>query len=320
MDNVQQLKLDANEQGLVNEVVENLGINGRGGIEVIGYINGQEFDYERIERQFYDPNEPAEVYTNSFDDTQSLLDVVSGGIFGGQFPGFSSASLNSDHPYPEQTEMVGLIKTPISITSEEAKLTYRDVAIIEPGEEDTEFGDFEFWDFVVVEGSKDGRDWIPLAPGYDARFDSTWLNAYENELSGDESMYVNHTINLTETFEVGDIILVRFRLSSDPNAVGWGWSVDNVQFQDVVLGLPKQLSNFQLEVFPNPIQGTSTIMTNLKNPTRMSVIGINGSIIRRETINSRQDLRFEKGNLKPGIYILRLESDQGMVSKRIIIQ
>ena len=101
-------------------------------------------------------------------------------------------------------------------------MTYKDVAIIETGEANTVFGDFEFWDFVIVEGSLDGITWTPLVDGYDASFDALWTSTYNAGSDGTEDMYVDHTIDLLETFSEGDEILIRFRLFSDPNVTGCG--------------------------------------------------------------------------------------------------
>jgi hypothetical protein len=49
---------------------------------------------------------------------------------------------------------------------------YDDVAIVEPGELGASFPSDEFYDYVVVEGTKNGLDWVALAPGYDARHNS----------------------------------------------------------------------------------------------------------------------------------------------------
>jgi hypothetical protein len=35
-------------------------------------------------------------------------------------------------------------------------------------------------------------------------------------------------INENENIASGDILLIRFRLYSDPAAVGWGWAIDNL--------------------------------------------------------------------------------------------
>jgi hypothetical protein len=36
------------------------------------------------------------------------------------------------------------------------------------------FGDANFNDYVVVEGTRDGTTWLPIAPGYDCRLYPEW--------------------------------------------------------------------------------------------------------------------------------------------------
>jgi hypothetical protein len=49
-----------------------------------------------------------------------------------------------------------------------------------------------------------------------------------------ESMFVNHTINLTHNtgLEAGDTAIFRFRLASDNSVNGFGWAIDNLEIQE----------------------------------------------------------------------------------------
>ena len=77
------------------------------------------------------------------------------------------------------------------------------------------FGDFNFWDYVIVEGTKDGFNWKPLINGYDCRTDSVWLNTFLASGEGDSTMFINHILNLQSSFNAGDTIIIRFRLLGD---------------------------------------------------------------------------------------------------------
>ena len=124
-----------------------------------------------------------------------------------------------------------------------AFLAYKDVAIVEPGEPGSVFGDESFYDYVIVEGTKDGMNWIPLADGYDCRYDATWLNAYNSSSSISESLFRNHEINLLNKFNAGDQIMIRFRLFADGFVTGWGWVIDDLEIQGRIVGVEDEKYN-----------------------------------------------------------------------------
>jgi hypothetical protein len=90
-----------------------------------------------------------------------------------------------------------------------------------------------------VEGSKDGGiTWVPVADGYDSRDKAEWLNQYNSTMAGQNStaqgipaLYRTRNLDLLEKFDPGQVVAIRFRLFSDPFAVGWGWSIDNLAIQ-----------------------------------------------------------------------------------------
>ncbi|MFA4923945.1 MAG: hypothetical protein WC557_07120, partial [Ignavibacteriaceae bacterium] len=142
-------------------------------------------------------------------------------------PGFANGAIHSAHPYGTNKDLIYTLRVPIVVAATNATLQYDDIAIVEPGDPGSVFGDSNFWDYVIVEGSK-GGDWLPLLPGYDCRSDSArWLAAFDAGLSGTPSMFKTHTVNLLDKFNAGDEILIRFRLFADQFVDGWGWAIDN---------------------------------------------------------------------------------------------
>ncbi len=319
IDGEPEVRIGTNEQGTLTKTIDNLGIEGSFIIDVVGYSNGDAFDFTEIERLFFDPEEPAESYSNDF-NSNTEEGIFNQGFVVTRIGGFNSSSLQTDHPYQELTDYISLIKTPIEITNEEATLTYRDIAIVETGEPSTVFGDFEFWDYVIVEGTTDGKTWLPLAPGYDASFDPVWEETYDLGSDGTNDMFVDHEISLTDTFNIGDVILVRFRLFSDPAAVGWGWMVDDIQIQNVVLGLDKEFEG-KFEIYPNPVTDISTVAYDSPENGFLTLIGMDGKILWSEKVaKGKGNLQFQRGNLKTGVYVLKLETLLGTRTRRLLIQ
>lgn len=160
--------------------------------------------------------------------------------------GFASGAIHTEHPYLEgdgfpgdERHLIYQLRIPIRVKEAEATITFDEIVLVEPGADGSVFGDEDFFDYVVVEGSTDGgATWTPVADGYDARNNSAWLTRYNSAISGnnstaigDPTLFISRTLNLLEEFEEGDEVVIRFRLFSDPFAAGWGWCIDNLKIQ-----------------------------------------------------------------------------------------
>jgi hypothetical protein len=181
---------------------------------------------------------------------------------------FDTPALHSPNPYQSPNtdnktfNFISMLRLPV-IVKQNGIMSYDEVVLVEPGETGTVFGDSDFWDYVIVEGSKDfGQTWLPIIDGYDSRANSTWLTVYNSNISGQDSkslgskdLYINRQFSITANgnFKNGDTILVRFRLFSDPYANGWGWAIDNLRIQQGVSAVHQPvISPGHLTLWPNP--------------------------------------------------------------------
>ncbi len=157
--------------------------------------------------------------------------------------GFSDGAIHSVHPYPEagtgSLNFVYQLRIPIKVKAQDATIKFDEIVLVEPGVTGAAFGTVDFFDYVVVEGSKDGGlKWIPIADGYDSRDNSNWLATYNsaiiNNISqgvGDPGLYKSRILNILNKFQVGDEVVIRFRIFCDAGAAGWGWAIDNLKIQ-----------------------------------------------------------------------------------------
>lgn len=184
-------------------------------------------------------------YSNDFN-------TPSADFFGNEFSvttpsGFANGAIHSTHPYKDGTgnnsesNYVYQLRIPIKIQAQEAFIKFDEIVLVEPGNPGTVFGQVEFWDFVIVEGSKDGGvTWARFADGYDARANSVWETRYSSAITGNNStavgepsLYRPRIIDMLAkgNFAANDEVVIRFRLFADELANGWGWSIDNLKIQ-----------------------------------------------------------------------------------------
>lgn len=275
--------------------------------------------------------DPIEGYVTDFDE-RPINDFLSIGFnIQRNLSDFSNYQANTAHDYRADTEYSLTLKKPIILSESNSELIYTDVAIVEPGEEGSSFGDEAFKDYVVAEGTKDG-EWVPLADGYDSRYDADWLSTWP-ENGNSEELFRSHTINLLNTFEPGDTILVRFRLFSDSDSVGYGWVINDIKIQESLAtsideakeeGLTFNLA----QNYPNPFNPSTTIQYSISEAgnVKLLVFDITGRQV-SELLNQRQNagsytISFDAENLSSGMYFYRLETEGGFskTNKMLLIK
>ncbi|MDL5045678.1 hypothetical protein QQ054_06460 [Oscillatoria amoena NRMC-F 0135] len=176
---------------------------------------------------------------------QKLTDLTLTGLSLQATPGSAGNernTLQTNHFYTNNFEYELVIRHPIKVNSDSPLLHYCDIAIVEPVN-----------DYVVVEATINGLDWVALAPAYDATFNSAWLSAYNAGQPGNKSMFNDHVIDLSETFNHGDEILIRLRMKTSPATNAWGWAVDFVHIQMAPTGIENPAATgYSFSLYPNP--------------------------------------------------------------------
>ncbi|MCZ6900406.1 MAG: T9SS type A sorting domain-containing protein, partial [Bacteroidetes bacterium] len=257
--------------------------------------------------------------------------------------GFTDTAFHSDHPYVaagqgNELNFITQLRFPIIIKNDSTLIQFDEIVLVEPGGTGTVFGDQNFWDYVIVEGSIDnGATWIPFLDGYDSRDNSNWLaewnklnsNGQDSDGVGNSGLFVTRTIDMLASgnFSTGDEVLIRFRMFSDPFAFGWGWAIDNLKIQkELVVGIDEVLSDEkELKIFPNPTNsGLINIRANFLQPVdkiRITITGIIGNrVFEQEILNTGNDLYYQldMSRIPNGIYILNLELKDGNITRKII--
>ncbi len=297
------------------------------------------------------------VYTNNFDSNSDDFATINGWSIA-QPNGFSSGGLHSPHPYKNggdenyETNSIALLRTPILLkdNKDSAVITFDEVVLVEPGETGAVFGDYDFYDYVVVEGSYDGgQSWIPFEDGYDANANSAWVKAFngsgingtfvgadgksyqtfDSKATGNANLFRKRSIKMLASgdFEAGDKILIRFRLLSDQLTYGWGWAIDNLNIQ--VPPPPPILSNESslekvVSIYPNPSQDNLKISLKLSKPGRvkMDIFDSKGTKLFSRDMNSESSNflhQLDLSGFENGSYLVKLNTENSFIIKRFII-
>lgn len=277
-----------------------------------------------------------DAYVNDFDDGRAT------DFYGAHFSittpdGFANPAIHSDHPYPNGSVAgpdgsTWRLQVPIRINDINPVIRFDEVVLVEPGAAASQFGDENFFDYVVVEGSvDDGVTWKPFAAGYDCRANSVWLARYNaviidnnSQASGDSTLYRSRKIDMLENkeFKPGDVVLLRFRVFADQLGHGWGWAIDNLSIQTPVTDTedPRATS---FSVYPVPVR--KELYISVQTPAqaaRFEIFDLSGKLVFAETFgNSPQHVIRESIDMRgfsQGIYILKATVGDTVYRRRIV--
>ncbi|MBC8154568.1 MAG: T9SS type A sorting domain-containing protein [Bacteroidetes bacterium] len=293
-------------------------------------------------------------YSNTFANAATAAADFAGTNFSiAQPTGFTDGAIHSEHPYRNgadenfQSNYTYTLLAPIQIKAnpDSATMRFDEIVLVEPGEDGSTFGGVNFFDYVVVEGSKDnGRNWLPFLNGYNSTDQPDWLTTFNSRFAGNipdrnsvavgtPALYKRREISLqgSGAFQPNDQVLIRFRLFADQLVYGWGWAIDNLQIQ--IPPPPPVLATAEpvnpagtLSVYPNPVvNGLVRIdaqLTTAVTEAGVSVQNAAGQTLRQQTISvsgTTIKTQFDVGQLPSGLYFLKLQAGDAVLTKKVLV-
>tara|TARA_B110000003_G_scaffold40164_2_gene37044 strand:+ start:12665 stop:16888 length:4224 start_codon:yes stop_codon:yes gene_type:complete len=248
--------------------------------------------------------------------------------------GFEGRQLHTEHPYESGVDggytdgysVHAMLNIPIIVTDFTPSIKFQEIVIVEPGEPGTSYGDAQFWDYVIVEASKDGITWKALLDGYDSDSDPTWKSAYATNQFGNPDLLRSKEANFKPHFNEGDTVKVRFRMFSDDLTVGWGWMVDDLYIQietPVVQGIEFTKLDKNISVYPNPTNGIVNIKFNdtWRGDVNFKITDIFGRSITERILdnkNASSSHSIDISNSNDGVYIIQLLQGDKKTMQKVI--
>ena len=294
-------------------------------------------------------------YVSNFDDANSDFAMLGFSIT--QPDGFQSKGLHSSHPYTNgyglldpvtklpfmqfDKSEIAFLRVPIKLTGDAPEIIFDEVVLVEPGDVGARFGTSSFYDYVVVEASFDGVEWLPIQNGYDSAIETTWKDLYEKNFSsgtagnstskGTQAISKRRTIPLyglnLDQSDNGQTILLRFRMFADQWTNGWGWSIDNLYIQKAVpvITANEPKTEQGLKLSPNPASRSIRLEMPISGPQTLNVevFSIQAGKVFEEKVNATgttfiHDL--STGSYATGVYMIRVSGKDGHTVKRFVKQ
>ena len=272
-------------------------------------------------------------------------------------------SMQSDHPYADGSEnnfpnsttdkftnsTFNLLK-PIILRSDTANIYFDEIALVEPGDAGISFQtggvpNRNFFDYVIVEGSKDGgKTWKWFQDGWDCNDQLVWKKAWDSKLDadgnslavGDPSLYKPRVIDMLKSgdFKGGDQVLIRFRMLADAGGYGWGWAVDNLNIQGnnpKVVQVVKPLANeptieaTELKLTPNPsITGQFLLTAKFEKPAGNvtlsvgSMSGIDIATMEYQGVGTTLNQVLDLSRFVGGTYLVRMQAGEEVIVRKAV--
>ncbi len=97
--------------------------------------------------------------------------------------GFTNGALHTPHPYTINTGRSVTLKAPIVVSAGSPTISFDEIAVLEPCNDDPVYCASNFYDYAVMEATKDGQTWVKLAGPYDSRAKPAWLAAFTTNVA-----------------------------------------------------------------------------------------------------------------------------------------
>ncbi len=121
--------------------------------------------------------------------------------------------------------------------------------------------------------------------------------------------------------QLGDTLIIRFNFISDSiETHKEGWMIDNIKLYSVDLGGKiYEIKLLDFGIYPNPMNKTAIIELDNYHEIELSILDNQGRIIRKNKYFNNQPIIINKDKLNPGIYFVKIRTDENLIGIRKLI-
>lgn len=310
--NAQRLgKVEGVEAGELDITISGIS-PGNFNVGMVAYIDGAPFQATAYNAELLNLLNVVESYSNYFSSLSSISTNLTLQSYS-DVPTSQRRNLQTPHPYANNTTYSIFVRNPIKINSN-GKATYRDVALVEP-----------INDFVIVEATENGLDWLPLTAPYGASLEAAWLAAFNGNQDGTASLLITQEVDLLSSFAQNDTILFRMRMTSNASVTGWGWGVDFIAIQEEPTAVEPTPAATSVSFYPNPTKGDFQISYKLDmaTPVVTQIFDTNGRLVLSREQNKVAGVHTDDVSLsgnQPGAYVVVLHTGKAKQVSKVILQ
>ena len=281
-------------------------------------------------RQFYDvdPEDQKMDYQNDFDEGQE--DFAVGMVTAGD-PDFSVGTPNGfDNNGLESVHVFGgplyraILQKPIVVPSSGSTVSFDEIVIMEP---QAEFQGNRFYrESIVVEATNTkGRNWVRLAQYSSEAYDE-WESIAVFGGAPESDLYRGREIKLSEFFEEGDEVYLKWEMNVRGFSDSWGYIMDNIDITGTVSTKEEfATQGIAMKTYLNPF--VTTTQVDLTFPAEYEVgqghlIGLNGQMfnnaITETKTQSGKRFGIDGSNLPAGVYFLKVRVGDEVLTEKIV--
>ena len=292
---------------------------------VRGFRDGRPFVSKKFSFELLNYSDALDSYANDFNDSGAGEDFFNYGFSLNQSIGLGGNSVQTRHNYESNSQYHYTLKYPIRVRGNNALINFSEIALVEPGAPDALPGTPEFKDFVVVQGSLDGVNWTNLVDPYDATYRSSWESGFGPFAIPRPDMVYFRAIDLLDSFNPGDEVIIRFLLQSDSENESWGWMIDNlkIQTETVITNIPDLNRQRKFAVYPNPVSDSRINLTTTadEGEYNITLLKTNGQVSFEKEIKIKDAMTLEiPGSLENGLYILIINGKDLRETHKLLIE
>ncbi len=126
-------------------------------------------------------------------------------------------------------------------------------------------------------------------------------------------------------FQSGDIVLIRFRLLSDPYARGWGWMIDNLRIQGTTAVKDYPIIPEGINIYPVPSSGLLNVSIQMKesiDQLQVDLMDLTGRELLTERFSYPADAfaeQFDISHLPNGVYLMKFTAGDQTIVRKVIL-